>query len=150
MYFRGRILRTPDPKGRLMLPPEFREVLLSRSPDGRVVLTTHDDWCIVAYPFPAWEEFEHKINRVKNPSLAIRNFRRKILGGAEETAPDAQGRIRLSRDLMEHAAINEEAIIVGQGPRFEIWSPERFAPILAQSTDDVSAALAESGIDFEL
>jgi MraZ protein len=150
MYFRGRILRNPDPKGRLMLPPEFREVLVSRSADGRLVLTTHDDGCIVAYPFPEWEEFEHKINRIGNPSLTIRNFRRKILGGAEEAAPDAQGRIRLSRNLMEHAGIDDEAIIVGQGPRFEIWSPARFAPILEQKLDDVAAALAESGIDFEL
>jgi MraZ protein len=150
MYFRGRILRSPDPKGRLMLPPEFREILLSRSAGGRLMLTTHNDGCLVAYPFPDWEEFEHKINRIKNPSLVIRNFRRLVLGGAEEMAPDAHGRIRLSREHMAHAGIDNEATLVGPGPRFEIWSPARLAPILEQNLDDVAAALAESGIDFEL
>ena len=95
MYFRGRILRSPDLKGRLMLPPEFREILTSRSQAGRVVLTTYDG-CVVAFPFPDWEEFEHKMNRIRNASRIIRDFRRLVLGGAEEITPYAQGRIRLS------------------------------------------------------
>lgn len=148
MYFRGRLLRSPDPKGRLMLPPEFREILNLRSPGGRSVLTTYDD-CIVAFPYPDWEEFEHKMNRIKNPSRVVRDFRRLVLGGAEDMTPDAQGRIRLSRDHLAYSGIEREAMIVGQGPRFEIWSPERLAPVLAQNLDDVAAAIAETGIDFE-
>lgn len=35
MHFRGRSLRSLDPKGRLMLPPEFRESLVSRSVSER-------------------------------------------------------------------------------------------------------------------
>lgn len=147
MYFRGRFLRSPDLKGRLMLPPEFREILLSRSSEARIVLTTYDG-CVVGFPLPDWEEFEHKMNRIKNAPRSVRDFRRLVLGGAEEMALDAQGRIRLSREHMSYAGINGEAVLMGQGPRFEIWSPERLAPVLAQNFDDVAQAIAETGIDF--
>lgn len=147
MFFRGRLQRNPDPKGRVMLPPEFREVLLSRSPEGKLVLTTYDD-CVVGFPLPEWEEFEYKLNGVKAAPLRLRNFRRKVIGGAVEMTPDPQGRIRLTQEHLEYAGISREATLVGQGPRFEIWSPERLAPVLADTYDDVSQDLADAGIDI--
>ncbi|MDL2266484.1 division/cell wall cluster transcriptional repressor MraZ [Desulfovibrio sp. OttesenSCG-928-G15] len=149
MYFRGRITRSPDPKGRLMLPPDFRDILHSRSEEGRAVLTTYDG-CIVGFPMPDWEEFESKLNRIKNAARSVRDFRRLVLGGAEEMTLDGQGRLRLSRDHAIYAAIDREAVLVGQGPRFEIWSPERLMPLLNQDYDDVARAIAETGVDLGL
>lgn len=147
MYFRGRILRNLDPKSRIVLPPDFREILLSRSPAGKVVLTTYDG-CAVGFPLPDWEEFECKMNRIKNPSREVRFFRRLVIGGAEELAVDAQGRVRLSRELMKYAGIEREAILMGQGSRFEIWAPGTLDAALDQDFDDVAAALADTGIDI--
>lgn len=147
MFFRGRSTRTADPKGRLMLPPEFREVLAARASDGKVVLTTYDD-CVVGFPMPDWEDFEHKMNRIKSPSRLVRDFRRLVLGGAEVMPLDAQGRVRLCKEHMAYAGISADAVLVGQGARFEIWSPERLAPILEQDFEDVAKAIAETGIDF--
>lgn len=130
-----------------MLPPEFRRVLLSRDSEDKVVLTTYDG-CIVGYTLPEWEEFEEKLGRIKNPSRAVRDFRRLVLGGAESVALDAQGRVRLSRELTQYAGIEREAVIMGLGPRFEIWSPERLEPVLHQNFDDVARDMGESGIDF--
>ena len=149
MYFRGRSLRNPDPKGRLTLPPDFREILLSRSGEGKVVLTTYDR-CVVGFPLPDWEAFEEGMNRIKNPPRNVRDFRRLVIGGAEFMELDAQGRVRLSREHMQYAGIEREATLVGQGQRFEVWSPERLAPVLAQDFDDVARAIAETGIDFGL
>ncbi|MDR3073657.1 MAG: division/cell wall cluster transcriptional repressor MraZ [Deltaproteobacteria bacterium] len=147
MYFRGRSIRSLDAKGRLMLPPEFREILLARAKGGRLVLTTID-FCVYGFPWPDWQEFEEKINRLTNPARAVRDFRRLAVGGAEVMAADGQGRIRLSRELLGYAGIDREAVLVGQGAHFEIWNAERLAPALAQSFDDVTQAMADSGIDF--
>lgn len=147
MYFRGRILRSLDPKSRLILPPDFREILLTRSPGGKVVLTTYDG-CVVGFPLPDWEEFEHKMNNIKTPPKDVRFFRRLVLGGAEEIAVDGQGRVRLSRELLKYAGIGREAILMGQGPRFEIWAPETLDAALEQDFDDVATALSETGIDI--
>ena len=147
MYFRGRSTRSLDTKGRLMLPPEFRDILEARSKDGKLVLTSLDE-CVYGFPWPDWQEFEEKINRVKNPARAVRDFRRLVLGGAEVMVADGQGRIRLSRELLSYSAIDREAVLVGQGTHFELWNAERLSPALAQNFDDVSQAMADSGIDF--
>jgi MraZ protein len=131
-----------------MLPPEFRDILAARAAGGKLVLTTYDG-CVVAFPHPDWEIFEDKLSTIKNAPRALRDFRRLVLGGAEEMAPDPQGRIRLSRAHLQYAAIDREAMVMGQGPRFEVWSPARLGPILEQTVDDVARAIAETGLDFE-
>lgn len=147
MSFRGRLQRNPDPKGRVMLPPDYREILLSRSPSGKLALTTYDD-CVVGFPLPDWEEFEHKLNSVKAAPRRLRDFRRQVIGGAVITEPDSQGRVRLTQEHLDYAGIQREAILMGQGPRFEIWSPERLAPVVSDTYDDVSQDLAAAGIDL--
>ncbi len=130
-----------------MLPPEFREILRARSENGQLALTTIDD-CVYGFPWPDWQEFEAKINRLKNTRRIDRDFRRRVIGGAEVMAVDGQGRIRLSRELLQYSGIDGEAVLIGQGAHFELWNAERLAPVLAQNFDDVAAALADSGIDF--
>lgn len=130
-----------------MLPPEFREVLFSRTVAGKVVLTTYDG-CVVGFPWPDWQEFEEKVNKINNPVRSVRDFRRLVLGGAEEIAVDPQGRVRLSKDHMQYAGIEREVVLMGQGPRFEIWSPAKLSPVLDQDFDDVARAIADTGIDF--
>ena len=147
MLFRGRSTRALDAKGRFMLPPEFRDILLARSDEGRLALTTYDG-CIVGFPWPDWLEFEEKINRIQNPARSVRDFRRLVIGGAESMSTDGQGRLRLSRDHMQYAGITKEAVLVGQGPRFELWDAARLNPVLEKDFDDVAQSMAESGIDF--
>jgi MraZ protein len=145
MLFRGRSFRTLDLKGRLMLPPDFREILLARSEPGQLVLTTRDG-CIYGFPWPDWQKIEEAFSRIQNPGRAVRDFSRQFLGGAEVMAADGQGRIRLSRELTAYAGIEKDVVLVGQGARFAIWDPDRFAPVLAQNFDDVT--LADSGIEL--
>lgn len=175
MYFRGRSSRSLDPKGRLMLPPEFRESLAARgrapvpsdaageappplpagttgSTDGdiRFVITTYDD-CLVAYPWAEWVDLEQKFARLRNPSPKARAFRRLVIGGAEVQTLDAQGRVRLSQDHRDYAGLSRDVVILGLINRFELWNPETLrANMDAQKLDDVSEELAASGIDFAL
>lgn len=147
MLFRGQAYRNLDPKGRLMLPTEFREALLERSSEGRCVLTTYDG-CIVGYPQPLWLDMEEKFSRLRNSSRKLRDFRRLVLGGAEEQELDQQGRVRLSRAHMKYAGLDHEVIVLGQGDKFEIWDQVTFKALLDQNFDDVADELADSGIDF--
>ena len=130
-----------------MLPPEFRDALTAASADGTFVLTTYDG-CLVGHPSPLWNELEERFGRLRNSSRKIRDFRRLVLGGAEDQSFDAQGRIRLSRAHVEYAGLEHDAVVVGQGDKFEIWDQARFKALLSQDFDDVADELAESGIDF--
>ena len=78
MLFRGQSYRSLDAKGRLMLPPEFRDALTAASADGTFVLTTYDG-CLVGYPSPLWNELEERFGRLRNSSRKIRDFRRLVI-----------------------------------------------------------------------
>ena len=113
------------------------------------MLTTYDN-CLVGYPLPDWDEFEEKLALLRTTSRKVRDFKRLVLGGAEEMSADAQGRILLSKAHLAYAGIRREAVLVGQGRKFELWDKERFAAIIGQSFDDLADELAESGIDFPI
>ena len=130
-----------------MLPPEFRDVLMARSEEGGFVLTTYDG-CLVAYP--DWVGFEEQLNRLKSSSRLVRDFKRLVLGGAEEQGCDNQGRIRLSRGHLDYAGIGKEVVLVGQGSKFEIWDQARFAEVTNQNFDGLAEELAESGIELPI
>ncbi len=149
MLFRGRSTRTLDDKGRLMIPPEFRDLLVARCAEGRFVVTTYDS-CLVGFPLPSWEEFEYKISKLKNSSRKLRDFRRLVIGGAEELVMDKQGRVRLSQAHRDYAGLERDAELVGQLEKFEIWSPDRLAAATEQDFSDVADDLAESGVDVPL
>lgn len=149
MLFRGSAPRAVDVKGRLMLPPGFRETLDLRSKSGRFVLTTYDN-CLVGYPMPDWEEFEEKLALLRSTTRKVRDFKRLVLGGAEEMTVDSQGRVLLSKPHLAYAGIRREAVLVGQGRKFELWDKERYAAIIGQNFDDLAEELAESGIDFPI
>ncbi len=132
-----------------MLPPGFRETLALRSKGGDFVLTTYDG-CLVGYPRPDWDEFEEKIALLRSTSRRVRDFKRLVLGGAEEMAADKQGRILLSHAHLDYAGIGKDIMLVGQGRKFELWDKERFSLVIGQSFDDLADELAESGIDFPI
>ena len=149
MLFSGLTYRSLDAKSRLVLPASIREVLNSRSSNGRLVLTVYDG-CIVGYPEPDWQELEEKFSRLPNPTKKMRDFRRLVLGGAECMEPDQMGRIHLSRAHMTYSNIKKEIVVVGQGTHFEIWSQPAFEELTSQNFDDVTNELADGGIDLGL
>ncbi len=162
MVFRGRYPRSLDPKGRLTLPPEFRDAITasgaggtaadgaSSSAPGAFVLTTYDG-CLVAFSWNDWVELEEKFMRIPNPSPKVRAFRRLVIGGAETHTPDAHGRILLSPDHRAYAGLDREATVLGLVDRFEIWNPAALrASMSSDNLEGVTEELAASGIDFSL
>jgi len=149
--FRKNSHRTLDSKGRLMLPPEYRDIVCAASSSGSFVLTGYDE-CIVAFTMPEWEAFEEKIYQLKNSDLALRTFRRLVLGRAEELELDPQGRVRISQALARYAGLSKDVVLVGQGDRFEIWDAQRYENLKLDDAalDRVMKELAQSGIDFSL
>ena len=149
--FRKSFHRSLDSKGRLMLPPEYRDIICAASSSGSFVFTGYSKF-IVAYTLPAWEVFEEKIYEVQIPSLELSKFRRQIRGRAEELELDPQGRVRVSQALMRFAGLSKDVLLVGQGGTFEIWDPQRFEDdkLGDAALGAVAHELAQSGINFSL
>ena len=123
--FRGATKITLDAKGRLAIPSRYRERLLSRA-EGRLVATVDRDQCLLIYPLPDWEEIERRLDRMPGLKQQVRQLQRLMLGYATELEMDGQGRVLLSRELREFAGLEKQAMLVGQGKKFELWDEERW------------------------
>ncbi len=148
--FRGHSHRSIDPKGRLMLPPEFRDIILEQSSDPRVMLTNFDG-CVAGYPIPEWEQIEQSFNKLNMANRKFRDFHRFFISGAMEASFDNQGRILVPPYLRSYAGLNKEVILAGVGRKFEIWDLGRFEEQrkkMEQDFDGIMDSLAENG--FEL
>jgi MraZ protein len=145
--FRGRYEHSIDGKGRLSIPSRFREALARRR--QKVLILTHFDSCVAAYPLDEWRQLEERIRKQSTLQKDIRAFLRLFYSGAMETAVDGQGRILIPPPLREKAGLAREVMIVGVLNKIEIWSKARWEEFLAGSPvtfEDVAARLAELGI----
>ena len=127
--FRGHSERNLDPKGRLMLPPEFREEVLRHSPEGKLMLTNFDD-CVVGYPMPEWERIEESFQRINVLNAKLRNLQRFIISGAVEVALDKQGRILVPPYLRGYAKLDKDCILAG----YSVFTPGPDAKFVSYTT----------------
>ena len=138
--FRGHVYRTLDTKGRLILPPEFREIVLSQDEAGRIMLTNLDG-CVVGYTYSKWLELEQSFNELNLLNRRLRDFQRFFISGAKEVVMDSQGRILVPPHLRKYAKLNREVVLAGVGHKFEIWDQEKFEMQISKVEEDFDSLI---------
>jgi MraZ protein len=123
--FRGANKLTLDIKGRMVMPTRYRERLQERC-GGKLVVTVDKDQCLLVYPMPDWEEIERKLMKLPSFDARARWLQRLMVGHATELDLDAQGRVLLPPNLREFASLTRDAVLIGQGLRFELWDEEKW------------------------
>src|SRR3954454_20954411 len=144
--FHGAAVITLDAKGRIAIPTRHREALLEGA--KALVLTAHPDGCALVYPMSAWQPVRDRVQGFPSFHPQASWWKRLLLGFEEHASPDNSGRILLSPALRQHAKLEREAMLVGQGRYFELWDSGVWSAKLNQ-------ALAVSGMppgmeDFSL
>jgi MraZ protein len=123
--FRGATKVTVDAKGRFAVPTRYRERIHSRC-DGHLVVTVDRDHCLLMYPLSDWEEIERKLVRLPSLNKQARRLQRLMVGYASEVEVDGNGRVLLPRELREFAGLDRQAMLIGQGNKFELWDEQRW------------------------
>ena len=119
--FRGNSSLNLDSKGRLAIPSRYRARLAEMS-DGNLVQTINPlDLCIWIYPLNEWEIIEPKLHKLSDFVKDSRRTKQMMLGYADECSLDSHGRIRVTTRLKEFAGLEKQAVILGQGNKFELW-----------------------------
>lgn len=119
--FMGEYNHTVDPKGRLIIPSKFRELL-----GEEFVVTKGLDGCLFVYPMNEWRAFEEKLRSLPLTNKSARQFSRFFVAGATTCELDKQGRILLPGSLREFAGLEKEVVLTGMLNRIEIWSKEQW------------------------
>src|SRR5438477_10682102 len=129
--FHGAAVITLDAKGRIAIPTRHREALL----DGAraLVLTAHPDGCALIYPMVAWQHVRERAQAFPAFHPQASWWKRLLLGFEDHVVPDGSGRILLSPALRQHARLEREAMMVGQGRYFELWDSGVWSAKLGQA-----------------
>ena len=129
--FRGVAQLSLDSKGRLAVPSRYREALLVRC-EGRLVITADYDKCLLIYPQPDWEPIQQKLMSLSALNPRIRDLQRQLVGYAADIEMDAAGRLLITPELRDFAALGKNVVLVGQGHKFELWDKEKWDQVLAR------------------
>jgi MraZ protein len=124
MIFRGRFEYTIDPKGRVNIPPPFRDGLKESGQESFFLTNLFD--CLHGFAADDWARIEKTLSNVSSTDRKKNSFVRFFVGGAVEVVPDKQGRILVPPTLRSYAALEKEVVILGMPNRFEIWSLARW------------------------
>jgi transcriptional regulator MraZ len=140
----GEYEHTIDDKNRLTLPAKFREAF----EDGCVV-TRGLDGCLHAWPQVAWQQLvDSRLASLDLLSVQGRRLHRHFFSGANETAPDKQGRVSIPPALLTHAKLGRDVVVAGVNDHLEIWDRAAWKRELAEvegSAEDVAERLAAQG-----
>jgi MraZ protein len=128
--FLGQFTHSFDDKSRLTVPAKFREPLAN----GAFVIQGLDNNLMVLTS-AAFETIYNRLMAMNMMDPAARALRRIILGNASQADLDSAGRILIPQSLRDLAGLQNEAILVGQGDYFEVWTPAHWNEQQAQLQD---------------
>src|SRR5262245_16533649 len=129
--FHGAAVITLDAKGRVAIPTRHRAPLLGSA--KTLVITAHPEGCVLMYPEAEWEPVRARVDTFPSLQLQAAWWKRALLGYEEHVEPDGSGRILLPPALRQHAKLERDAMMVGQGRYFELWDAGVWTAKLGQA-----------------
>ena len=116
--FLGQYQHSLDEKGRLTIPAAFRYGL----GEGAFVSQGFDHNLMVMSA-SYFQMVYDRLNSMNIADPATRLLRRMLLSTAYQIEVDKAGRILLPLKSRQFLALSTDAMLVGQGEYFEIWTP---------------------------
>ena len=128
IMFRGLNKISFDTKGRISIPTKYREEHLKIS-KKKLICTIDLDYCLLLYPLPSWLKIEQQIMKLPTLNTTSRKLQRLLVGHATDIEMDKSGRLLIPYELREFSMIKKEAMLIGQGNRFELWDYLRWTKL---------------------
>lgn len=135
---KGEYSHVIDAKGRLFIPAKFREEL-----GFSFVLTKGLENTLTIYPNNEWDKFAEKISSL--PTKQARTLQRFFVASAQDSSPDAQGRILIPQVLRDYAGLTKNVVIIGMTDHIEIWD-EASWNALDLTSESIENIMDEAGI----
>jgi MraZ protein len=130
MVFYGEYLVSFTAPGRLVLPKKIRELLKGDT----FILTKGFDFCLSGFDKDEWENKARELLNVSLLSQENIEKRRILFSSVVYLKIDEQGRFVIPKNLLSHAKLKDEAVIIGVGDHFEIWDPKEWKKYAHTST----------------
>ena len=127
--------RQLDERGRMILPAKIRSIIAG---DTVYITQAPFDKCLHLYTEEEWKVVSDQVSQL--PTATDRNaaaFVRLFFGKASSVQIDKQGRIPISKKLMDYAGLVKDIVLVGANTRLEIWDSQSWMEYQKQLSDDI-------------
>ena len=115
-----------DKKGRVSVPASFRSYLSNLGYNGIFCYPSFNNQSIEAWSQDRMEKISNTIDAL-NPFEEKKDyFATSVLSESISLQFDGEGRICLTKKLLNHAKIKNSMLFVGLGKTFSIWEPIQF------------------------
>lgn len=131
--FLGQYQHALDEKGRLTIPAAFRDALANGA-----FISQGFDRNLMVMTSTYFQQVYERINAMSITDPAARLLRRLILSSAYQVEVDKAGRILVPQNLRQFLGMNDEAMVIGQGEYFEIFTPAEWSQQM-QTLQDAEA-----------
>ena len=135
LMFLGTYEHTIDDKGRMTIPVRFRELI-----NEGAYITLGFDHNLMVLTNQVFSNLSTRVNEMSITNPVARDLRRLMFSNAIQVEVDKAGRILIPSFLRNMIQLDGQAIVIGAGGYFEIWSPEIWSPrsenILNSETND--------------
>ncbi|MGF1529798.1 MAG: division/cell wall cluster transcriptional repressor MraZ [Puniceicoccaceae bacterium] len=119
----GTFFHNLDTKGRLTIPSKWR--FAGDEADVYLGLPNPDGF-ITVYPPPMIARLREKVSNISLGDSEGQRTLMEISLMAHSFGCDKQGRINLNAQLIGHAKIEKEAVLIGNFTSFSIWGKEAY------------------------
>ena len=132
-----------DAKLRVSIPASFRQLIEEKNAD-LILYPSFQYPCIEGCSGDILTELAEKLDSEQSLFAPQKqSIQTLIFGSAKAFITDATGRICLSKELMAHAKLKDEAVFVGCGKTFQIWNPQLWAKEEQKRRSQIGDALHE-------
>lgn len=121
--FLGTYEHTIDDKGRMTIPVRFRDLTM-----GGAFITLGFDRNLMVLTADIFSSYSERISAMSITNAAARDLRRLMFANAVQVEFDKSGRILIPNFLRSKAQLENQAVVIGAGVYFEIWSPDIWSP----------------------
>ncbi|MBA2250824.1 MAG: division/cell wall cluster transcriptional repressor MraZ [Chitinophagaceae bacterium] len=140
--FIGEYEATLDAKGRFLLPSGFKKQLPEGSSDDFIINRGFEK-CLSLYPFKSWKPIFAEISALNEFDPKARQFRRYFLNGATQVTLDTANRILIPKNLMEHAGLEKDIVLVSAVNKIEIWDKNKYQQFFETFSPEAFSNLAK-------
>jgi MraZ protein len=132
-FYTGLFRHHLDDKDRLTIPSAWR----GAHSEGDVFLATPlPDGYISVLPPAEILKLHAKFADMALSDGAAQDFAARFFSVTQSFTFDKQGRVGLSADLLQHAGIEKDAVLVGSLAKFNVYSPARWEKVQARTAGD--------------
>ena len=140
--FIGEYEATLDAKGRFLVPAGFKK----QFPEGgaeHFIVNRGLEKCLSLYPMKSWKPIFAEISNLNDFDPKVRQFRRYFLNGAIQVELDSANRILLPKNLLEHAGLEKDIVLVSAVNKIEIWDKHKYQQFFETFSPETFSSLAK-------